>query len=832
MIASWVFKPSRFSTLAVRTAREDDRRWSALDLGNPQIALAAEDCAEGAQQFSHTSKAKRCVRASWRELLGAETVKGKLFIGIVLGSASYATLAMAQDTRVLPEVTVTAAKPKATQRQNATQNARGHRRAARSARPANAPQGQSSPQQSASQPYSSDNSGPSGFTPSSAEVGPLKRRALLNTPLAITVMDKTFIENRGATSLPDLLKYIPSAQMEARGGPDVGRPQTRGMQGNVVSNSHLDGMNIVATTAQPIELYDRVEVISGLTGAFYGPASPAGMFNFIQKRPTDTFFNRITGSWMTDSILMAHGDFGGTVGADKNFGYRINLLKEKGDGFVKGSTLDRDLVSGAFDLHLSDKTVVELNVSHYNFKKYGYPAGFGYGNTIRLPDAPDPTRAGFGQTFGGSELETTTYSGRIKHEFNENWSFTGGMLQQTADRMFSSVSNTMLDNAGNYRTTWSPSTAAGRFQVLSNTANLNGTVFTGDIKHELVIGTTGYTWDIYSALSPSGSAIPIGIANIANPMQWPAPAGIAQDGLRYKSSSNWQQVAIIGDTITFNPYWSAMLVGSYNWIETKNYNKASMLQPNGYEANGFSPTVAIMFKPVSNITTYVAYANSLEQGGTAPVKTANEGQTLAPYRSKQYEAGVKANFGKINATFAAFHLERPFAFTGPDNVYKVQGMQENKGVEFGLSGEVFRNFNVFGGLTLLDPRLKDTGVAATSNTKVVGVPDTQANLLMEYFVERFPGLVFSANVHHTGQRAGNNINSFMVKGFTTVDLGVRYTMVLPDKNTATFRVFANNITNERYWLSIFPGSINGVVGSNTAFLGSPREVRVSASVTF
>lgn len=760
-------------------------------------------------------------------------MKGTLFIGILLGSASYGTLALAQDTRELPPVTITSEKPKATQRQNATQNARAPRRATRSARQT-APRDQQPVSQPASQPFGGDDSGPSGFTPQSTEVGPLKRRALLDTPLAVNVLDKTFIENRGATSLPDLLKYIPSAQMEARGGPDVGRPQTRGMQGNVVSNSHLDGMNIVATTAQPIEMIERLEVISGLTGAFYGPASPAGMFNFIQKRPTDTFFNRITGSYVNDATLMAHGDFGGRVGEDKAFGYRINLLKEKGDAYVKGSTLDRDLVSGAFDIHLTDRTVVELNASHYNFKKYGYPGGFGYANNIRLPDAPDPTRVGYGQTFGGSELETTTYSGRIKHEFNDNWSFTAGVLQQTADRMFSSVSNTMLNNAGDYRVSWSPSTAAGRFQVLSNTANLNGTVFTGDVKHELVIGTTGYTWDIYSATTPSGNAITIGTTNIANPMQWPAPAGLVQDNLRYKSSSNGQQVAIIGDTITFNPYWSAMLVGSYSWIETKNYDKTGALQPNGYQAEGFSPTAAIMFKPVSNVTTYVAYANSLEQGPTVPDNQgwANAGQTLAPYRSKQLEGGIKANFGKVNATFAIFQIERPFAYGDTDNVYKIQGLQQNKGIELGLYGEVFRNFNVYGGLTLLDPRLKDTGVAATSNTKVVGVPDTQANLLMEYFFERFPGLVFSANVHYTGDRAGNNINTFMVKGFTTLDLGVRYTMVLPDKNTATFRVFANNVTDERYWLSIFPGSINGVPGSNTAFLGAPREVRVSASVTF
>lgn len=753
-------------------------------------------------------------------------MKRILLVGIVAGSASYSTLAFAQDTRPLPPATITSENPRATQRQNTIQSARAPRRTTRSSRQAVAPQYPQ--QQPVSLPYG-DNSGPSGFTPQSAEVGPLKRRAMLDTPLSINVLDRTFIENRFATSLPDLLKYMPSSQMEARGGADVGRPQTRGMQGNPVSNSHLDGMNVVATTAQPIEMLERVEVINGLTGAFYGPASPAGMFNFIQKRPTDTFYGRFSGSHATSSALLAHGDFGGHVGEAKNVGYRINLLKEQGAGYVKGSDLNRDLVSGAFDLHLSDKTLIELNASYYNFERFGYPGGFAYGNAIRLPDAPDPTRVGYGQTFSGFDLETTTYSGRIKHEFNDNWSFTGGVLHQTADRWLPTVTNALTSSLGAYNNSLSPS-VTGRFQVLSNTANLNGTVFTGDIKHELVVGTTGFIWDIYSALNTTPS-IPLGAASIANPVQWPTPAGITKHGPRYIASSNGQQVAIVGDTITFNSYWSAMLVGSYSWFDVKNYNTSGVLT-GGYKEEGFSPTAAIMFKPKSNITTYVAYANSLEQGGSAPAGALNEGQSVAPYRSKQLEAGAKVNFGKVNGTFAIFQIERPFAFADTDNIFRVQGMQENKGIELGLHGEVFHNFNVYGGLTLLDPRLKDTGNPATSNTRVVGVPGAQANLLMEYFVERFPGLALNANVHYTGERAGNNINTFMVKSFVTLDLGMRYTMTLPDKNTAVFRVFANNVTDERYWLSIFPGSINGVPGSNTAFLGAPREVRVSASVTF
>lgn len=104
-----------------------------------------------------------------------------------------------------------------------------------------------------------DDSGKSGVRAKTATIGPLGRREIKDTPYSVSVIDKTLIENQQATTLPDLLKYMPSTQMEARGGGDVGRPQSRGMQGTPVFNNRLDGMNIVATTAQPIEMYERVE---------------------------------------------------------------------------------------------------------------------------------------------------------------------------------------------------------------------------------------------------------------------------------------------------------------------------------------------------------------------------------------------------------------------------------------------------------------------------------------------------------------------------------------------------------------------------------------------
>ena len=62
--------------------------------------------------------------------------------------------------------------------------------------------------------------------------------------------------------------------------------ETRGLQADVVQNTRIDGLNIAATTDYAIEQLDRIEVLKGLSGALYGPASPARTFQYVFKRPT------------------------------------------------------------------------------------------------------------------------------------------------------------------------------------------------------------------------------------------------------------------------------------------------------------------------------------------------------------------------------------------------------------------------------------------------------------------------------------------------------------------------------------------------------------------
>ncbi|WP_442959646.1 TonB-dependent receptor [Providencia sp. PROV182] len=668
-----------------------------------------------------------------------------------------------------------------------------------------------------------------GFFTSQIDIGPLGNREWIDTPYSTTTISREMINNQQAKSLSELLKYAPSTQMQARGGMDVGRPQSRGMQGGVVTNSRIDDLYMVSTTAFPVEMLDRVDIINSLTGALYGPASPAGQFNFTTKRPED--IQRFSLGYQSRNAYSGHADLGGYFDADKRFGYRLNLLDEEGTGSLKESTLRRKLASVALDWNIQPGTQLQFNASHYNFVQKGYVGSFSYGSAIKLPKSPNPQDKNLALHTAGNDLTTDTVSTRLIHDFNEDWTLKAAIGYQQADRAMRTVTSTIQDNNGTISRSLSDSPASGRFRVLSNSVVINGHVDTGSIGHDLSLATNGYVWSIYSAKDKSVRR-DLGQTNMhrPSPMEEPSDGKIHTGGSRYKSAENSQQSITVGDTITFDSQWSAMFYLSQSWIESRSFDKQNH-KTSQTNDHGLSPQAALMYKITPQVMTYISYADSLEEGDTAPMNQnlKNEGQTLDPYRSKQYELGIKADVADLNLSAAVFHLERPFAYAGDDNVFRKQGEQVNRGLELTATGHVWQGLNVYSGVTFLDPKLKDTKFTTTRDKRVVGVPKVQANMLVEYSLPTMPELVYSANVHYTGKRAANDTNTSWAGSYTTLDLGTRYSTKINQVPT-TVRLSVNDVTDERYWASIFPSGINGEGKGGSAFLGSGREVR--ATVTF
>jgi iron complex outermembrane receptor protein len=663
--------------------------------------------------------------------------------------------------------------------------------------------------------------------PSVDSLGPLGATPVLDTPYTVGILTHDVIENSQAVDFKDVSKYLPLVAYQEQQGPDILRPQTRGMQGGNFQNTRLDGMTMFITVATAMEQFQQIEVVNGPTSSLYGPANPSGMFNFISKRPTDYDLREVTASYDSDGIGTAKLDLGGRIDRGGIVSYRLNALYGDGDAYVDHSHQRRALGDLGLDIRPWEHGVLELNYSSYSLDDTGYPGWFTYSERILLPPAPDPTRVGYGQQYAGVDLTTQLATVRFKQDFGGGWRLVAGVLSQDASRDINTPVNNLTNNTGSYTASFANGFAP-RFVITSDTAYLNGTFSAFGLGHDLTLGTAGYKARSFSVVTPATAAsVLLGSASMADPVIFPEPAqGPPNTLLNYDSSDAYQQGVNVGDTIRFSERWLARLGVSQDWFHTDNYN-SSRVQTTEYSNRGFSPTGSLLFKPQEDMTAYFTYASSLQAGDLAPGTAANAGQSLAPYRSKEYELGWKASLATIDLSAALFRIERPFANVNPaDNVFEISGDQINKGLEASAVGRVADGLTLFGGLTLLDARMEHTPLAATNGQLYVGAPKVKGNVLLEYQVPAVAGLVASFDYQFSGDRAGNDTNSLMVAGYNLFDVGLRYV-----RDRVTWRLAVDNLTDRSYWSTVAPSNLTGAnTGNLIGHLGAPRTVLASVSV--
>jgi len=672
--------------------------------------------------------------------------------------------------------------------------------------------------------------------PQQVAVGPLGDKALADTPQAITVVPSDLILNLQSKTVNDTLRYLPSVEIRDQQGYEVSRPQARGFQGTVAQTTRMDGLSIVGTSATAAEMLDSVEVMNGLSGAYYGPATPAGVFNYQLKRPTNEPMAQFTESYDSGSVFTEHLDTGGRFGPDDRFGLRLNLAKGDGQSWTDDSDEHRTLAGVAADYHFDSKTVLELNYVYYDTDITGLPGSIVYdgiasksGASSFLPLGLDPTKPGYGQSGAGADLTTNLGSFKVKRRLSDDWTFEFGGLYQDAVRNLFGITNTLTNDAGAYTVTKN-FTAAPHFTIGSNEAYLNGHVLLGGMMNDITVGTNGFINGQYNYRN--SIATKLGTGNLAAPTLLPGKPEPATGGM-YEAGVLSNQTLVVGDTLHLNRQWAIQGVLSDSFFSSKSWSNKDIQTSSNAESGVLSPTVSLIYKPLDKVTGYFTYSNSVEQGEQAAVNNANASQFLSPYHDTMYEAGVKYAFApNLLLTLDGFQMTRPFSQTNPaNNLFEVIGEQRNTGVEAFVQGAVTHDLSLFGGATYIDARLLGSVLPQVNNKWVVGVPEFKGDLAADYHPAVLQGVALTAAIHAESQRAATNTNNSFAPAYTTLDLGFRYTLPVLGKPT-TLRFQVQNLTDVRYYSSIADGAIVGSPGANTAYMAPPRTYQASVAVNF
>ncbi|HHS1633040.1 TPA: TonB-dependent siderophore receptor [Neisseria meningitidis] len=274
------------------------------------------------------------------------------------------------------------------------------------------------------------------------------------------------------------------------------------------------------------------------------------------------------------------------------------------------------------------------------------------------------------------------------------------------------------------------------------------------------------------------------------------------------------------------------------------------------DAKRFSPMLMAAWVPQPDLVVYGNYMEDLEP---ADIKTDDSGETTMakPRVSRQFEVGVRKNWGNFVTTLNAFQIKRPGYWRGHTTTkttkgvtttltygnnsdfarYKAQGgvagdeqgMERNRGIEFNAYANLLnKTLRPTLGLMYLQSTVKDYPNSRDMlvNGVQVANPRVIAKAGLEWDTPFAKGLTLNSNVSYFGKSYQDTQKQYAFPSYTLVDVGARYKTKL-GKNTLTVSSSVENLFNKNYWQVQ-----RGQYDRSFAVVGLPRTYWLKAELDF
>jgi iron complex outermembrane recepter protein len=661
----------------------------------------------------------------------------------------------------------------------------------------------------------------SGYKNTSNLIGPLGNVSVLDTPYSINVTSGELIENREVHTEYDALQTNPTVSnlMVGTGYSSMTRIMVRGFYAADAGNLR-DGLVDRSFTNNPLENTEKVEVLNGPSSFLYGFVDVGGTVNYISKQPAEEPYAAISYGVYGGAINFLHADMGGPVpGTNKKLLTRINGYREDGDTFVHGGSQWRTLLSEATTWKLRPDTELKSNVYFQDLSLHGLTTYFNApgnnwtSNGLVVPSASlyDATTQ-YGQDYTFNRARKTVVDMALNSKIYKSISMRSAYRYGKMWRDYAYVNALLAGNDGNYTERYN---ITHRQHEITHASYLlfDGSASTGPVHHDITLGMTSY---YYRFTRGDNNWTTLGLSNITSPVHYAKP--VVDVGSDTSRGNEPNRNIVLGDRLQAGKYILGLVGVNYSSIEDKGWDTSDGNYD--YTQHAFTPTLALTYKPVSNLSIYASYIEALQEGGTAPETAANANKMLPPSVSSQYEIGSKTSLRKTQLTLAFFRINAINEYTDPrDNVYKQDGREIHQGIELIDTGKITDRLTATGGLSLMRARIgRERDDTSIENKIPVNIPEQQVRAYFEYRLPGIETLTPSFGINYSGRRPVDAVDAHFFDGSTIFDTGLRYEPKLA-KHKLSMNINVTNVGNKSYWT--FYRSGDGLQ------LGEPRIVAFS-----
>lgn len=656
-----------------------------------------------------------------------------------------------------------------------------------------------------------------GQTARGGKIGLLGNKDNLDTPFSVTQYTAKLIEDQQAQSIGDVLVNDPSIRNTY--SRSSGRDEFN-IRGFTLFNYDVlfNGLHGVSprNTGSLIGI-ERVEVLRGPNALLNGMApagSVGGSINLVPKRAGATPLNRLTVSYMDDSQLATHIDIGRRFGSEQQMGIRFNAITSNGDTAVDNVKENLDAMALGVDFQ-GERFRIEGDVNYQHRNIQGRGALLFVRSGIKIGSAPDADK-NFIQKW--TYWKSNEVSGALRAEFDvsKNWTLYGALGGQEYD--FKSLQTQMQLRATDGSLRFLPYRLDQYISTLSTETGVKGKFTTGPVLHDVVFSISNYSQTNRESRA-DGS---LGLNNLYATQSFAEPNLNLNSHLPKVGETRLRSVTI-ADTLAMFDRKLQLTVGlRHQQVDVSSFDSTtgSKNYPS-YDKSDVTPTVAVVVRPTDQLSIYANYIEALSQGEIVSGSASNAGDVLPPAISKQREAGVKYDFGRITTTLSAFEIKRPSTITENNRVVQ-DGEQRNRGIELLTQGEAADHVRILGGLAWTQGKLTKTEDGTNNGNIAPAVPKLQFNLAGEWDAPFLPGLTLTARMLHTSPQYIDAGNTQKISTWNRYDLGARYAF-LAGKTPITVRGTVENLFDKNYWLSSAREALT---------VGAPRTVLLSVSADF
>lgn len=667
-----------------------------------------------------------------------------------------------------------------------------------------------------------------------ARLGALGNRSIMETPFSITAYTAQLIRDQQARTVADITLNDPSVRSDA---PTFSERDSFFIRGFSVVNLDVlyDGLPYLANPRRGfLEGVERVEVLKGPTAFINGGIGRVGgTINLIPKRAGDEPLNRLTTTYRSDTQFTNHVDLARRYGPAGEWGIRANGSYRFGDTAMDHNEIKVGV--GALGLDYEGEKVRASLDLNYSNQKIDAPTSLfnAVAAGVEIPDAPD----GGINTASPFEYHDSSHkmaAARIEYDLFDNTTLYAAAGASRYREDFLTSSYTINNAAGD--ATSELSIQPQQIDGYSGEIGIRSEFDTGPVNHKVNLSLQKSLNENYrGGFVPSALGLPGSYTtNIYNPSYLPDSA---VSGLDLPTSNDLPLFAdLLSTSIAFSDSLGffderleVTLGGRYQEMRQRGFNTRPDRGVVGernyfYDEGRFSPAVAANFRVTEDLSVYANYVEALTEGAIAPATAANANEVFRPFVNKQKEIGFKYDLGSVAITAALFEIRQASGYTtAATNIYSVDGLQVNRGIELSAFGEPIDGLRLLGGVTFLDAELAHTRNGLADGNDAPGVPKTAVSLYGEYDLPAVENLTLTGRVVYSGSTFYDQANTQKVDGWTRVDLGARYKFERENGKPIEIRANVENVFNENYWAS----SARGFLAA-----GAPRTFMVSASFDF